>query len=640
MKSDMMRVVTLMAGITLMVVVAESFSASQEIVTSGHSQSLIPSSSTEGPAPAAPWFPEWWEEKPQLTGIIPCKEPGSCVSCHEAHATMDASHAFACTRCHHGDSAADQSEQAHKGLVRDPGDLNVVESTCGSCHPEEVRRVKASPMALSQRMIALTRFAFGAQREPVTIHGTVDSNGLTRVPHPSRSSNLGDDLLRRSCLRCHLYTQGSKRWGEHRGKGCSACHVPYPNSGDGKPIGHAIVRSLGVTACLKCHNGNHVGADYVGLYERDFHRGFQAPYVDGALPPRIYGGEQHRLSSDLHFQAGMSCADCHTLDEIHGTGTSRSSSEREVTISCESCHVRADHPAVLKASDGTAMLLRAGGRTVPSWRPDSLPHKVSAHRQRLKCSACHAAWSFQDYGFHLMLEERADYWKWAPTAQQNDPQVQGLLMRYVGTFVNFVPPASGTVAPVPEDQWELPVTQDWLTGEKRLGAWYRGYTARRWEKPPLGLDGRGRVSIMRPMHQYVVSHVDKEGKLLLDRVVPTTGGGFPALLFNPYSPHTIGKKGRACHDCHGNPKVLGLGNLLRGFEKPTSTAVWSQETQIPGHRFRWDALVDEKGAVVQRSSHPGARPLDQETIRRLLNPSDTHRAAWSLYLKRDLLRSY
>lgn len=592
---------------------------------------LIPSHSL-GNALPAPWYPKWWGKAPEIPVSTECKDAGMCVSCHEAHASMDPSHAFACVRCHGGDPKAEETEHAHAGLIRDPGDLKEVHKTCGKCHPEEATRVKSSAMALAPRMIAHTRFAFGAQKEPIPVHGTMDDHSLSIIPHPFRSSNLADDLLRRSCLRCHLRTRGSDRWGEHRGVGCSACHVPYDNSADGNPRSHSIIRSTGITACLKCHNANHVGADYVGLYEKDFHRGFHSPYVRGSEAPTIYGAQQHRLTSDLHFKAGMLCSDCHTLDEIHGSGKTLTSSAAGVSISCESCHVRGDHPAVLKTPEGTMTLLRGGGRTIPEWKSDSIPHRVDAHRTKVRCSACHSAWSFQDYGLHLMLEERADYWKWAPTAEQNDPQIQALLRRYVGTFVNFVPPFTGPVPPIPEDQWVPPVTRDWISGEERPGAWYRGYTARRWSRPPLGQDRRGKVSVMRPMYQYVVSHVDAQGRLLLDREIPTTGKGLPALVFNPYAPHTTVRKGRACQDCHGSAKAVGLGELLRGFRKTSSIGVWKPEFQIPGHQFRWDALVDVNGDIVQYSTHPGAGPLSADTIRNLLNPSDLHRAAWYLYL--------
>ena len=578
-------------------------------------------------------YPTWWQKPPKQENTIACRDAGKCVSCHESAAEMDASHALPCVRCHKGDAGSEDKDTAHAGLIKDPGDLKTADKTCGQCHPEETRRVQRSTMALAPRMINHTRFAFGAQKESSASHATADMENLKQVPQPSSSGNLGDDLLRRSCLRCHLHTKGSSRWGEHRGLGCSACHIAYPNSKDGRPRKHAIVRDVGITACLKCHNSNHVGADYVGLFEKDFHRGFKSPFVQGRLAPTIYGSEQHRLLSDVHFRAGMACMDCHTLDEVHGTGEIPTSSVNEVKISCEACHVRADHPAVLKQDDVTMTLLRGEGRRVPAMNPESVPHKIEAHKRKLRCSACHASWSFQDYGLHLMLEERPDYWKWAPTQSQNDPQVQELLNRNVGTYADVLPPPEGSVAPNPEEKWESPAALDWLNGEKRPGAWFRGYTERKWSRPLLGFDSKRRVSIMRPMHQYVISHVDADGNVLVDSHVPTTGGGFPALIFNPYEPHTISDKGRSCQECHGDPKAAGLGEGLRGIEKPGFQALSRPETNVPGYTFIWDALTDEKGTPFQFSTHPGAGPLDQDTITKLLSPSNRHKAEFYKYLK-------
>ncbi len=547
---------------------------------------------------------------------------------------MDPSHAVACVRCHRGKPDSDDEKTAHEGLIADPGDLTIVEETCGKCHPDEVRRVKVSAMALAPRMINHTRFAFGGQQTPEPVYGTVACPPIKQIPTFADSSNLGDDLLRRSCLRCHLYTKGSSRPGEHRGVGCSACHVPYPNSDDGKPGRHLILRSTGVNACLKCHNANHVGADYVGLFEKDFERGFRSPFVKGHQAPTIYGAEQHRLVSDVHFRAGMECMDCHTIDEVHGTGNLPDSPQNRVTVSCRSCHVDSNHPAVLKQENGQLMLLRGKGRVIPAWKPDVTPHQVPDHVKKLRCSACHAAWSFQDYGLHLMLEEWADYWKWSKTAGQNDPQVQELLRRNVGTYAELVPPKSGPVPDKPADQWELPVSHDWLTGEIQPGIWFRGLTARRWASPPLGRDHTGAVSIMRPMHQYVVSHVDKDDNLLVDRQIPRTGAGHPALIFNPYVPHTIAAAGRSCHECHGNPKAIGLGEGQFRIKDQRFFPIWKPENQIPGHTFRWEALVDEKGTPLQFSSHPGAGPLAPETVKKLLSPSLRHRLLWHKYLNR------
>lgn len=620
----------MLTAVIVVATVSPSFSFSEP---SDEGTPRLTPSPTEQAEPARRLYPTWWGPAPLIPKGIPCKNPGHCVDCHEENASMDALHALPCVQCHEGDPESEEEEAAHRGLIKDPGDLFIADRTCGKCHPEEVRRVKRSAMALAPRMINHTRFAFGAQKVREGTYATTAVGSLGQVPDPSLSANLGDDLLRRSCLRCHLLTRGSERWGEHRGKGCSACHVPYPNGQDGRPSTHGLIRSTGITACLKCHNSNHVGADYVGLYEKDFHRGFHSPFVGGRQPPTIYGAEHHRLSADVHFQAGMMCADCHTLDEIHGTGEVPDSLTHGVKISCEGCHVRGDHPGILRMPDGKMILLRGIGRTVPSWNSEIIPHSVDTHQKRLKCSACHAAWSFQDYGFHLMLEERPDYWKWAPTTMQNDPQVQDLLRSNVGTEADFLPPSEGPAQARRQATWKPPTMRDCLNGEVRKGAWFRGYTIRRWERPPLGTSSDGRISIMRPMYQYVISHVDARDNLLIDRQIPTTGAGLPALVVNPYTPHTTAAQGRACHDCHGSAKAVGLGEALGTTRKPGSQPVLQMETQVPGHRFRWDALVDDEGNALQHSSRPSAGPLDSETVRRLLHPSDRHRALWYKYLR-------
>ncbi len=604
-------------------------------------QPVVPApETTEGTMPGVikdndwhgPRFPDWWGAEPQLEIPVAAKDAGACATCHVDH-KMDSAHAFACIKCHGGNSKSKEMETAHEGLMPDPGNLRNAAKTCGKCHPDETRRVINSPMALAPRMINHTRFAFGAQESSTPICAVTNAANLKEIPKLSRSGSLADDLLRRSCLRCHLNTKGSTRAGEQRGSGCSACHVPYSNSDD-MPPKHQIVKDLGITPCLKCHNSNHVGADYVGLFEKDYDRGFLSPFVKGAQPPQLYGSEQHFLSADIHFKKGMTCLDCHILDEIHGTGATEFSAHNNVKISCEGCHVRGDHPGILKTDSGEMTLLRAR-RKVPVWNPQIIPHRVANHKEKLRCSACHAAWSFQDYGFHLMLEERADYWKWATTAAQNDPQIQALLKRNIGTEVELVQPPEGPTPALPESKWEAPASFDWLDGEITAGAWFRGFSQRTWSRPPLGLDSTGKVSVVRPMFQYVVSHVSGEGNLLMDRVIPTTGAGFPALLFNPYSPHSITRVGRACQDCHNCPKAVGMGEALISTEKMEVKPLWLTEKQIPGREFRWEALVDQTGNQVQYSSHPGAGPLDKQTIETLLNPSPYFKAMWHKYLSDD-----
>lgn len=607
-------------------------------------------------APPNQSYPDWWGESPETLIKSRCDGAGSCVKCHPNNAEMDQLHALPCSTCHKGNAQVADKDLAHEGLIPDPGDLDHVDQTCGKCHPEHAHNVKISRMALVPKLINHTRYAFGAQDTAEPAFGVRGLSGLKEIPPPKLENlfpgdpaktptqdihpatdmkpvfgGLGDDLLRRSCLRCHLYTKGSARAGEHRGKGCSACHVPYSNSDTKKPYAHVISKSLGVTPCLKCHNSNHIGCDYVGLFEKDFNRGFRSPIVSGAQAPTIYGSEQHRLRSDAHFKAGMICSDCHTSEQIHGTGLVYNS-DITPSPSCESCHVNFSHPLIFKNANGEAVLKRRPDIKVPALRLDIIPHRIDQHRKSLTCVACHAAWSFQDYGFHLMLDERAEYWMWSINSAQNDPQIQELLRKFVGDYAELVPPRDGIKPPMHEKDWTPPKTRDWLTGQSRSGAWFRGFTIRRWSSPPLGLNASGKVTVTRPMRQYVVSWVKSDGTVVLDSVIPTAGSGRPALIMDPYSPHTVQKKARQCHDCHGNPKAVGLGDALIGNRKFSVQPILSPEIGVPGVTFRWDALLDENGKALQSSSYPGAGPLRPELFKKLLFPGSHFRSVWSKYL--------
>ncbi len=596
-------------------------------------------------------YPEWWGSKPSIEALVECKGSPRCVSCHQDNSRMDPSHAISCDKCHGGDISADVKEQAHKGLIPDPGSLCVVDNTCGKCHPEVTHKVKRSPMALSPRMINQTLFAFGAKECSKPFYATVSEFNLTEAPDPSSflstiqesassaegmekgeqiSINLGADLLRRSCLRCHLHTKGSNRPGESKGKGCSACHIAYSNTSAGKPSYHAIVRNVGVTACLKCHNSNHVGSDFVGLYEKDHNRGFKSPIVGGHQAPTIYGSEQHRLSPDTHFRASMGCADCHTLDEIHGTGKPPEGLTKNVRITCSGCHVDGNHPSVLSDVAGNLILMGKKERHIPKWNAEIMAHSIKAHSGKLTCSACHAAWSFQDYGLNLMLDERPEYWKWSINASQNDPQAQALIKRYAGAFAELIPPKEGRTPNLPEDDWKPPYSFDWLNNRSRIGVWYRGWILRRWSNPPLGLDSKGMVTVLRPMYQYVISYVDRNDLAVWDRVVPDTGEKRPAFIVNPYTPHTTSKLGRSCHDCHGSSKAAGMGETLKGIEKPAIYPLMQAESLVPGKLFRWDSFMDDQGRPTQFSLHEApAGPLPKEVVDKLTNPSVRHKYQWS-----------
>ncbi len=90
---------------------------------------------------------------------------------------------------------------------------------------------------------------------------------------------LADKAMSRNCGSCH----GS----------CGKCHVSRP-SGGGLLRGHSFIKTpLMRETCTACH-GTRVGAEYYG-------------YNDGLKP-------------DIHYEKKMTCTDCHTKSNLHGTG--------------------------------------------------------------------------------------------------------------------------------------------------------------------------------------------------------------------------------------------------------------------------------------------------------------------------------
>jgi hypothetical protein len=418
-------------------------------------------------------------------------------------------------------------------------------------------------------VINQTRYLWGAQdRAAPAVYGL--SGALDPLPapqpeiHPETPAMLVDDFLRRRCLRCHIHTKGPKGDGLYRATGCAACHVYYADEGryegadpaidrsrTGYPVRHAFTTRIPNGQCLHCHNNNHVGADYEGLFEHDYSDDYRSPLVNGRHRPMVYGLDHHRLTRDIHAENGLWCIDCHTQRDVMGNGRVYSCQMEVPKRSCSDCHggfggtpPDIAHDMIQKDSAGLLFVSKDHGKEhrLPRFRPDSTGHRIEAHA-RVRCSACHAQWSFQDYGMSVMREDRIHDYKWRDLSVQGDPYLQEKLKAYAESMATA-----------------YPVSVDRLSGQEREGIWSAGWRFRRWEPMPLGVDQAGRVAILRPLYQYLVSHVDRWGNVLLDSVAPERGDGSGrGWAFMPYVPHTTAPFGRACTACHMNPVAAGLG---------------------------------------------------------------------------------
>ncbi len=577
-------------------------------------------------------------------------------------------HSPAGLACPGGPKGRSDCPWAPGGLISNPADLTPAAHTCGRCHQEQEHWVKRSLMATASGIINQTRFLWGAQPDAGPRYAAAAIAGLRLLPTQEASGALVDDLLRRRCLRCHLGASDPGRpegaagdAGAKGGSACAACHIVNESERigpdqkvprkRGQPGPYRLTTAVPSSQCLHCHRENHAGADYAGLFERDQSLSYNFEATDPGLVPQLYGNSYHFLLPDIHYERGMHCIDCHPVEEIMGEGTIHSQSQEQVGLRCTDCHGSPGKPPhsrrvtiadqralraaranphydleigqkVIVTSKGyllTNTREEKGGRFLLVSKVDGkihqiptlaregpgkgpLDHRLPGHLNKMECAACHAAWTFQDLGLHLLRLDAADYQPWIWLTQQDDPQVREILREELVK---------------PPGQRNLPHSRDYLTGKASPGIWLAGYSRRGWEGIILGVDYRGLVSAFRPQYQYWVSRVDAGGRVLLDSVTPTTAAGRAALAWNPYTPHTTRRRTRACWDCHGNARALGLGEMLIRTKDGQPLGLTRPNADGLGIGFELDQVIDGQGRSLQTTTRPGAAFLDRERLKRL-----------------------
>ena len=207
-----------------------------------------------------------------------------------------------CITCHGGENTADK-EVAHSGMNPYPSmDFG---ANCGACH-SNVTDLYASSIHYN-------------------LHGM--ANGLAEFADVMSLSESAhhDEVFEQDCFKCHAT--------------CGDCHVSRAkNYSNGLVDQHTFLGTPSMEEnCYACHNARNAG-EYMGTI------GF---------------------GSDLHFQAGMTCMDCHPVDNFHGSGEETYNMWEENLPACTDCHTDKD-PAVAR----------------------DVNHSV--HGDSLSCQVCHA----------------------------------------------------------------------------------------------------------------------------------------------------------------------------------------------------------------------------------------------------------
>ena len=535
-------------------------------------------------------FNESTTKRPEKLFITSSGSVEMCLSCHE-DVKLDPAHdpgVIGCSPCHLGNPLAVTEEEAHKGIVINPGDLRVAAKTCSveGCHPTDIHKVKNSLMATNRGILGTLLYYWGeteSQDTDLTVEELLESG----------ESSLALDYYRKLCATCHLWKQkndlpGLPEFFNDKGGGCTACHFANPGTNSNefvlvaddndaedeeddekkkKPHPH-ITKKVGSSNCVRCHNrSGRIGISYMGIFESE---GYGAPFKGGKVSDKQLPGRRFYLeiADDIHHAKGMECIDCHTRNEIMGDGTSYAHYEDQLEISCTVCHDASPGKTkkgdtltnVETEDDGYILVGKVDEKKRPLKPPKNGTCNFSGHK-RVTCEACHSTWVAQCYGCHVKRD------------------------------------ASGKHL----DKLALTETD---------GLWEEGRSYIRYERPMLGVWDDD-IVVVTPGCQDIVTVVDEKGGI---------EESFDRFTMAAINPHTTQAKGRECLDCHASTKTVGLGEgritqvdgelVFESTEKGVETSV--------GQTVPFDAYVDVNGIAMQHSSRPELRPFNKSELRSIL----------------------
>lgn len=524
-------------------------------------------------------------KRPDQLNVTTTGKVEMCLSCHTTE-KLDAAHdakVLGCSVCHLGNALAIDKLEAHKGIVKNPGDLRVVEKTCGveGCHAPDVKKVKNSLMATNRGILATLLYYWDE---------APDQNGDFSVEKLMKSgeNSLAIDYYRKLCGTCHLWKQRGDLPGffGEKGGGCTACHYQEPES-KGQLVGAAvegddagdkakakkahplITKKVALKNCVRCHNrSGRIGISYSGVYESE---NYGTPYENGGMSSKKLPGSRFYLSisDDVHHRQGMVCIDCHTRNEIMGDGHNYAHYEQQLEIKCETCHTPAKVGITRKnnklnnvkqGKDGWQLTGKITAKVHPLRPPKKGVCDFPGHG-RMSCDSCHSTWVPQCYGCHVKYD-RSD------------------------------------------------TDLDKLTLKQTKGWWSEGRSYLRYERPILAVWGK-KVVIVTPGCQDVITLLNDKGGA--DRQ-------FSTFTMAAISPHTTQAKGRNCAECHTNTKVMGLGEgrvwkedgkwHFAGLDQGVGTPL--------GYTPPLDAFTTIDGKPLQKASRPDLRPFNKKELAKIL----------------------
>ncbi len=576
------------------------------------------------------------------------------------------------------DFAPDQLAAIDPNYVRfvNPGDIRALPQTCGvtDCHPDKARSLLSSVMTTNAGHYFPSLYLADLQEERIAefgsfsvedpdcdpqIPGTV-CEMTTLVPPEAdeiRTTIQSQDpkalellatkhYLAKNCNTCHQagYPRNNSP-GLYRSSGCTACHMVYSDEGvyeggdpsipKGSPVHakkHEITTAIPTEQCGHCHfQGGRIGLLYRGIREGGFK---EAPPNAEPINQTLYGhapgyyftdedttNAVDETPPDVHFSAGMHCADCHVGSDVHGDGRLYSSSKLQLDLRCEDCHgtireeIRADAQGRYLTQKGRHLPQLSegeGGTVVLTGVMDGKKHVVPqvakhlqgtpsmrfvramgedengwSHTDSLTCDTCHTSYNQFCVGCHVSLDLR----------------------------LNQV---------------------DYQTGRSTPGLTRGGRTTYTLNQILLGTAPDGRVQSVHPSQQLQLNIVGameygtEDGALLKGGQVPDGNGGMKTLGdfrsrdfstanngFVPFFQHTTSTVPRTCADCHridDSPEEMARIRGVYGFGSGEFMLPSPDGRLVDGLQF-----LDEMGQPTTTWVHPGTGPVVQEKLQKALD---------------------
>jgi hypothetical protein len=321
-----------------------------------------------------------------------------------------------------------------------------------------------------------------------------------------------------ACRTCHPVSVR----GAHAGVPCGSCHVL-----DGKTVRDPAAAAVRANGCVSCHPGSDRIFDGP-MSVRAAEKAFAARTV-GRLDPGFFGtacGSCHVAGClDCHEGGGHavarpgkdSCLKCHSGYFVGADYFGLAPREESVRYARGPCvggefylkmlpDVHAE--AGMRCGDCHSMKSLAAGKKSSRTCTDChepgkgvVEHRIGAHMTRMECFACHSAWAPQEYGTFYI--------------RTGGEQVPGLDVRH------------------------------------RSPGYAKSVYLKKQDAPPLGINGRGRVSPVRP--QFILYYSDAR-----TGADPRDENRLLAASWKAFFPHTVRRGTIMCGGCHDDSRRMVL----------------------------------------------------------------------------------